>query len=137
MAISLSGILPWLLPPLVGAAIGYVTNAIAIRMLFRPLAARYIFKVRIPFTPGIIPRQRGNLAENIARMVSNELLTEDALKRQIQSERFQEGIRRSISAFTDKLFDIQVGKPLIPQPADADASAQEVQFPARGLFSSL
>ena len=30
-------ILPWILPPLLGAIIGYVTNRIAIKMLFRPL----------------------------------------------------------------------------------------------------
>ena len=29
--------LSWLVPPLLGALIGYVTNYIAIRMLFRPL----------------------------------------------------------------------------------------------------
>ena len=126
MAISLSSLLPWLLPPLVGAAIGYITNAIAIRMLFRPLAAKYIFKVRIPFTPGIIPRQRGNLAENIARMVSDELLTEDALKRQIQSDRFKEGIERNIASFTDNLLNIQVGRPLLPEPAGMSASEPEV-----------
>ena len=41
--------------PLVGAAIGYITNDIAIRMLFRPHQAKYIMGMRIPFTPGIIP----------------------------------------------------------------------------------
>jgi uncharacterized membrane protein YheB (UPF0754 family) len=44
-----------LLPPLLGAIIGYVTNALAIRMLFRPLREYRIGPFRVPFTPGIIP----------------------------------------------------------------------------------
>ncbi|WP_318258257.1 hypothetical protein [Geobacter anodireducens] len=34
---SLQSMLPYVTPPVVGAVIGYVTNDIAIRMLFRPL----------------------------------------------------------------------------------------------------
>ena len=34
---ELAAIVPYLLPPALGAFIGYVTNYIAIRMLFRPL----------------------------------------------------------------------------------------------------
>ena len=102
--------LPYFLPPVLGAVIGYVTNAIAIRMLFRPLTEKYIFKIKIPFTPGIIPKQRGNLAENIARMVSDELLTEDAMRKQIQSENFQAGIYKGVSSFTEKILKAEIGK---------------------------
>ena len=45
----------YIIPPLVGGVIGYVTNDIAIRMLFRPHTAKHIMGWRIPFTPGIIP----------------------------------------------------------------------------------
>ena len=43
----------YLLAPLVGGVIGYITNDIAIRMLFRPHSAKYIMGIHIPFTPGI------------------------------------------------------------------------------------
>ena len=43
--------------PVIGAAIGYITNDIAIRMLFRPHKAVYVFGRRLPFTPGIVPRK--------------------------------------------------------------------------------
>lgn len=42
----------------VGAVIGGVTNVIAIRMLFHPFKPYYIFKMRIPFTPGLIPKKK-------------------------------------------------------------------------------
>jgi len=35
-------------PPLVGAAIGYITNYVAIRMLFKPLKPWYVLGVRVP-----------------------------------------------------------------------------------------
>ena len=37
--------------PLLGGLIGYITNDIAIRMLFRPHKAKYLFGIHIPFTP--------------------------------------------------------------------------------------
>ena len=41
---------------IIGAIIGGITNVIAIRMLFHPFKPYYIFKMRIPFTPGLIPK---------------------------------------------------------------------------------
>lgn len=67
-------------PILLGALIGYVTNDLAVRMLFRPLKEYRLWGWRIPFTPGIIPRQRKSLAANIGRMVSQQLLTADTVR---------------------------------------------------------
>ena len=58
--------LAFILPPIIGALIGAVTNDVAIRMLFRPYGARYIGSLRVPFTPGLIPRERHHIAEAIA-----------------------------------------------------------------------
>lgn len=90
----------WIIPPLVGAVIGYITNDIAIKMLFRPLKARHIGPVRIPFTPGIIPRQREKLADSIGLMVSRELITEDAIRRQISSPTFKATLSKRVRDFT-------------------------------------
>jgi len=63
-----------LAPPLVGAFIGYMTNHIAIRMLFRPLKPWRLFGLRLPLTPGVIPSKRHELAVNIGEMVGSHLL---------------------------------------------------------------
>jgi uncharacterized membrane protein YheB (UPF0754 family) len=99
----LARILPWLLPPLVGAVIGYITNLVAIRMLFRPLAAKRLFGLRLPLTPGIIPRQRYELAESIGRMVSRELITEEAIGRQLRSASFRRGLQRNIADLIEEI----------------------------------
>ena len=84
----------WSLPILLGAVIGYVTNAIAIKMLFRPLTKKTIFGIKVPFTPGIIPKQRYALAESIGKMVSEKLITESAIKNQLKSDKFQKGLEK-------------------------------------------
>jgi uncharacterized membrane protein YheB (UPF0754 family) len=106
--IQLTEVLPWVLPPVLGAVIGYVTNAIAIRMLFRPLTEKRVLGLRLPLTPGIIPKQRHQLAESIGQMVSRELLTEEAVRRQLATEGFQNKLEENIDAL---LGDI-IGTPL-------------------------
>jgi hypothetical protein len=92
----------WVLPPALGAVIGYVTNDIAIRMLFRPLTEKRILGIRVPLTPGIIPKQRHALAESIGRMVSEHLITEDAVKEHLQAESFRSGLQNAISSLTQR-----------------------------------
>lgn len=61
--------------PLMGALIGYGTNYVAIKMLFRPRTAKYIGKFKIPFTPGIIPSQRGRISSAIGAAINGSLLS--------------------------------------------------------------
>ena len=78
MSVSLNELTPYLVyiaPPLVGAFIGYLTNRVAIRMLFRPLKQWRLGPVKIPMTPGVIPSKRHELAVNIGEMVGEHLLT--------------------------------------------------------------
>ncbi|MFF2755727.1 DUF445 domain-containing protein [Psychrobacillus sp. NPDC058041] len=74
----------------VGAAIGAVTNHLAIQMLFRPHEAKYIGSWRIPFTPGLIPKRRDELAKQLGNTVINHLLTPDIFKRKYFNEEMQD-----------------------------------------------
>jgi uncharacterized membrane protein YheB (UPF0754 family) len=99
----LVALLPWILPPLLGAVIGYLTNALAIRMLFRPLREYRFLGIRVPFTPGVIPRQRVDLAESIGRMVSRELLTEDVFSARFGSDSFRQSLQPVVVGAVDHL----------------------------------
>ncbi|MBD2012686.1 DUF445 family protein [Microcoleus sp. FACHB-53] len=83
-------------PPVAGAIIGYFTNDIAIKMLFRPYKAIYIGKRQLPFTPGLIPRNQARLALRIADTIMGSLLTPGELQnlaqRLLQTERVQGAI---------------------------------------------
>ncbi|MBM7702700.1 DUF445 domain-containing protein [Metabacillus iocasae] len=75
---------------LIGAAIGGFTNHLAIKMLFRPYHAKYIFGKRIPFTPGLIPKRREELAVQLGKMVVEHLVTPESIKRKLQEQSFQQ-----------------------------------------------
>lgn len=102
--------LQWIAPPLVGAVIGYVTNAIAIKMLFRPLTEKRVFGLRVPFTPGILPMQRHKLAVNIGNMVSRELLTESIVRDRLRTAEFRSLVERSVAGYTEKLLSSSISQ---------------------------
>jgi len=85
--------------PLVGGVIGYITNDIAIRMLFRPRRAYYIGKFKIPFTPGLIPSQKNRIARSIARVISTQLLDNDTMKATLLSDGVIEAVRAKAAEF--------------------------------------
>ena len=87
-------VLSWTTPPIVGALIGYATNRIAIRMLFRPLQEKHLFGWRLPLTPGVIPRHREALAANIGAVVGGELLSEDAIRDYVDEPEFRTALER-------------------------------------------
>jgi hypothetical protein len=100
-------LLSWLVPPLIGAVIGWVTNAIAIKMLFRPLEEIRLFGgkepgrgIRVPFTPGILPRERKKLAASIGSMVERELLTPEILRERLHRESVRAGVKEAVAALT-------------------------------------
>jgi uncharacterized membrane protein YheB (UPF0754 family) len=94
--VDLSKVLLYISPPILGGLIGYYTNDIAIKMLFRPYKAVYIFGRKVPFTPGLIPSNQERLGQNIANAIMKSLLTPEELqnlaRKLLQPERVQSGI---------------------------------------------
>lgn len=74
---------------IVGAFIGGLTNSIAIRMLFRPFTTLYIGKYRVPFTPGLIPKRRKQLAVQLGETVTKHLLTAEGVQAKINDSGFR------------------------------------------------
>lgn len=89
--------------PLIGATIGYVTNYIAVKMMFRPLKPVKIGKWQLPFTPGIIPKNKNRIAGSIGDAISEHLLTEEVLKKNLLSEDVKESIRKKTNEVINKL----------------------------------
>jgi uncharacterized membrane protein YheB (UPF0754 family) len=78
--------------PVIGAVIGYVTNKIAVEMLFRPINPIYIGKFKVPFTPGIIPKGKERLGKAIGAAVGNNLLTPKVIKETLLSDEMEKEI---------------------------------------------
>ncbi|MDR0402294.1 MAG: DUF445 family protein [Treponema sp.] len=92
----------FIIAPLAGAVIGYVTNAIAVRMLFRPLKEIRVAGLRLPFTPGVLPRQRRRLADSIGAMVERELFTPQTLAERLGGRETREKLSRIIVSAAGK-----------------------------------
>jgi uncharacterized membrane protein YheB (UPF0754 family) len=114
----MSPYLVFLIPPVVGAFIGYSTNVVAIRMLFRPLKEVRIFGIRLPFTPGVLPKQRYKLAQSIGAMVERELLTPEILRERLGKSEVREKIKEAFSLFADKSLDEKLYSSFISKAAD-------------------
>ncbi|MFC1512995.1 DUF445 family protein [Thermodesulfobacteriota bacterium] len=99
----------YLAPPLLGAFIGYMTNYVAIRMLFRPLKPWYIFGLRVPMTPGVIPLKRKELAENIGEMVGGHLLTSNDVSQALSEESFKQELRELIDGRITEMLERPLG----------------------------
>jgi uncharacterized membrane protein YheB (UPF0754 family) len=89
----------------IGALIGGVTNSLAIRMLFRPYNPIYIFKKRVPFTPGLIPKRRSELADQLGKLVMEHLLTAESMKRRLMNSSFQEKSEQWIKEELDRYLE--------------------------------
>ena len=85
--------------PALGAVIGYITNDIAIRMLFRPHKAKYICGVHVHFTPGIIPKEKGRIASAIGGAISENLMNKDVLEKTLLSDEMINKIGLAIDQF--------------------------------------
>ncbi|MGX1194982.1 uncharacterized membrane protein YheB (UPF0754 family) [Metabacillus sp. SLBN-84] len=87
----------------IGAAIGGVTNHLAIKMLFKPHEAKYLFGKKVPFTPGLIPKRRDELADQMGKMVVGHLLTPDGIKRKLANEEFHQTLTLWTAKEAEKL----------------------------------
>ena len=96
-------------PPLLGAFIGYLTNKVAIRMLFRPLRRWRVLGIPVPMTPGVIPSRRHDLAQNIGEMVGTHLLTSRDIGNALSEERFQDHLRARVDDWVGGLLTREFG----------------------------
>jgi uncharacterized membrane protein YheB (UPF0754 family) len=74
-------------------------------MLFRPLKEIRFLGFKLPFTPGILPKHRHRLAQNIGTMVERELLTPEILRLRLAREDIRAQIKKAVSSFTGKILE--------------------------------
>lgn len=95
----MNAILEYFSGPALGAVIGYITNDIAIRMLFRPRKAKYFCGIHVPFTPGIIPKEKDRIAAAIGGAISENLMNKEVLERTLLSDEMLGKIRQAVDEF--------------------------------------
>lgn len=84
--------------PLICALIGWLTNYIAIRMLFHP---RRPVKVLFWTWQGIFPKRQRELARNLGELVEQELVNHQDIKEVISDPEFIQKLRNHIEFYVD------------------------------------
>ncbi len=78
---------------LVGAGIGWFTNWLAIRMLFRPREPRWVLGLKIQ---GVIPLRREDLARKVAETFERELFSHEDIRAAVRSPDYQDALAARI-----------------------------------------
>lgn len=96
--------------PIVGGAIGWLTNWLAIRMLFRP---RRPWRGPGLVVQGVIPRRREELAERVADAIERDLFSHDDIREAVLDPEYQAALRARVE---DHMRDY-VGEKLAQTPS--------------------
>ncbi len=84
-----------ILIPIIGAVIGWVTNILAIRMIFHPRDPISVPGVRWKIH-GLLPKRKAELARSVGRTVSQELLPMEHILDRIDQNQYKSEILSSV-----------------------------------------
>lgn len=90
-----------LLPPVIGAVIGWVTNYVAIKLLFRPHVPFSLLGYQVQ---GVIPKRRKEIARSMARTIEKELLSSDDLAKALSGLQWEKEIEKTVEEAVEHRF---------------------------------
>lgn len=82
---------------IIGGIIGYITNVVAIKLIFRPIKPIKVPILNIEIL-GLIPKRRNEIAKNIGEVIENELISVDEILENIITEEDKESVVTYIKA---------------------------------------
>lgn len=78
--------------PIIGATIGWITNVLAVKLLFRPHRSVIVFGYKLQ---GLIPKRQRELSSSIGQVVEDELISIEDLIAIVKSEDFLDKLSQS------------------------------------------
>ncbi|MEM7262745.1 MAG: DUF445 family protein [Planctomycetota bacterium] len=91
--------------PLIGALIGWCTNWLAVKMIFRPRGPRTILGVKVQ---GLLPRRQSDLATSVAQTVEQDLISVEMIQQAVQDLVQGEKVRALLHTRIDSLIEDQL-----------------------------
>lgn len=91
---------------LIGAMIGWITNFIAIKMLFRPYKEINFFFFKIQ---GLLPKRKNEIGKSIAEVVENELVS----IKDIISEISADDLEENMGGIIDKILESKLKEEIL------------------------
>lgn len=90
-----------LIPPFSGAIIGWVTNYVAIKLLFRPHIPVDVLGYKVQ---GVIPKRRKEIARSIARAIEKELLSSEDIADALKGIDWKKEIEKTVEEAVEHKF---------------------------------
>ena len=102
----------WILLPCIAAAIGWFTNFIAVRMIFRPHRRINILGFGIQ---GLLPKRKAEFARSIGETVEEHLVSAEDIKALLDDPEVAESLRRAVSERLDDFLENKLvgGNPML------------------------
>ncbi len=114
--------------PLIGGVIGYITNYIAVKMIFRPKNAIKIGPFKIQ---GLIPKRKSELASSVAKTVETNLISTTDVKEKIMELELGNDFKVVVSEKVDDFVD---NKLLSFNPILAAFVSDDIKVKVKAVF---
>ncbi len=106
--------------PFISALIGWFTNYLAVKMIFRPKKEIKILGIKIQ---GLIPKRKHDLAEKIGDTVEKELISHQDIHDAVNTESFREEVLDTLMVAIDKFITEKLGNnPIVAMMLSGDAA---------------
>ena len=96
-----------LLIPVISGFIGWITNWVAIKMLFHPRNPINVLGIKVQ---GIFPKRQQQFAEKLGRLVSNELLSFSDIEEKINKPENLQKILPQVETHIDHFLRVKLGE---------------------------
>jgi uncharacterized membrane protein YheB (UPF0754 family) len=97
---------PWIYTiPFISAFIHWLTIWMALKMLFHPKTPKRILGLTIQ---GVFPKKQTQIAENISKLVGQELLSFDDIEEKITNPANLEGIYPEVEKYVDEFLHVKI-----------------------------
>lgn len=122
----------WIVVPLLGGVIGYVTNRLAVKMIFRPIQPINVLGIRVQ---GVIGRRQAELARSIGRVVGDHLVQHDDILDGLKQVELEPLIEKAVDRGLESKIEQLRSLPLIGGFLTADRIGDLKQAIVRGVVS--
>lgn len=137
----------------IGAIIGYFTNWLAIKMLFKPHNEVRFLGVKVPFTPGLIPKEKERIANSVGNAVGYHLLDKETIIESLCSEKINNSIKsyfdekienmkendNTVEEFIEETININLENSIrtnIPRLIENDNLVETLKYEGKGMLES-
>ncbi|MFT7618623.1 MAG: uncharacterized membrane protein YheB (UPF0754 family) [Planctomycetota bacterium] len=108
----MDNILLWMTLPVIAALIGWFTNFLAVRMIFRPYREFRFLGIKIQ---GLLPKRKAEFARSIGSTVEQHLISSEDIGKMLQDPEVSKKLKGSIEARIDNFIanKLSGGNPMI------------------------